>query len=88
VSGNVNVDPADLARLKQNVQKARQEVESAMRDLQRAYDKTNWNDAAGQKFGTLLKDASGSVKRATQRLDELGPILDRKRADLQQYLGR
>ena len=78
----------DLKRLQGSVRKAEEQITQAIKQLHRDLDRADWDDDAKRAFEGKLKEATGSVQRASQRLQELQPILQRSIQDLSRYLRR
>ena len=78
----------DLKRLQSSVRKTEEQITQAIRQLQRDLDRADWNDDAKRNFEGKLNEAASSVQRASQKLHELQPILQRSISDLSTYLRR
>jgi chromosome segregation ATPase len=78
----------DLKRLQGSVRKTEEQITQAIKQLHRELDRADWDDHAKRNFESKLKDATSSVQRASQRLHELQPILQRSINDLNTYLRR
>jgi uncharacterized protein YukE len=78
----------DLKGLQRSVRKAEEQISQAIKQLHRDLDRADWNDDAKRSFEAKLKEATSSVQRTTQKLDELQPILQRTIRDLSAYLRR
>ena len=78
----------DLKRLQSSIKKTEEQISQAVKQLHRDVDRADWNDDAKRNFEAKLKDVTSSVQRASQRLQELQPILQRSIKDLSTYLQR
>jgi chromosome segregation ATPase len=78
----------DLKRLQSSVRRTEEQITLAVKQLHCDLDRADWNDDAKRKFEGKLKEATNSVQRASQRLHELQPILQRAISDLSTYLKR
>ena len=79
----------DLRRLQGSVRKTEEQITQAIKQLHRDLDRADWNDDAKRNFeGNSRRRRTSSVQRASQRLEELQPILQRSISDLSTYLKR
>ena len=78
----------DLKRLQGSVRRAEEQITQAIKQLHRDLDHAEWNDDAKRNFEGKLKEATSSVQRASAKLEELTPILNKSIRDLSAYLRR
>ena len=81
-----NID--DLKRMQRAVRKAEEDIQQAIKQLNKEFSSADWHDDRRRDFESKLKDATSNVQRATQRLQELQPILQKAVSDLTAYLRR
>lgn len=86
MTGQVHANLEHLKQLQRAVGTAEEEIGEAIRKLNRALDRTDWHDSARADFESKLSAAGSSVKRTTEQIVELKPILRREIAALEQYL--
>lgn len=85
-TAHVNVQ--DLKQLQRQLKQTEEEIDRAMKALQRRFDGADWRDSARSKFATNLGQATASVRQANHKLSELGPLLNKTIADAERYLSR
>jgi hypothetical protein len=85
-TAHANLD--DLRRLQRAVQRAQEDIDQAMKVLQKELNRADWNDSVRRDFESKLQEAAGAVRQTNTRLGELSPILNRHVNKLGSYLGR
>ena len=85
-NGQVHANPDDLKRLQKDVNKCVEQIQTALKDLNRSLDRADWRDQARTAFEGTLKEATSNASRTADRLKDLQPILTRHLSALQQYL--
>lgn len=86
MTDSVHANLDDLKRLKRAVDVASQDVNDALKKLQKSLDRADWRDSARRSFEDKLNSAMTSVRQTTTRLSELQPILNKEIQALEQYL--
>ena len=81
-----NVD--DLKRLQRAARKAEEDIQQAIKQLNKELARADWHDDRRRDFESKLKDATSAVQRTTRQLQALQPILQRAISDLSNYLKR
>jgi uncharacterized protein YukE len=82
----VNVE--DLKRLQKSVRTTQDQIQQAIKQLNRELGNVDWHDERRRSFEGKLKEATSTVGRSTDKLKELEPILQKTIADVNAYLRR
>ena len=88
MSGRVAADLDDLRKLRGEIDRAQQAINTAIGRLQATMARTQWDDAACRAFEAQLQDTVASVKQFDAKAEALKPVLTRKIETLAAYLGR
>ena len=81
-------NPEDLRRFAKQLRDTRTEVSTLGRGLKRTLSSIDWNDRVKLKIDADVNGVIGGLERFAGQLDEHAREVDRKAAELGQYLGR
>jgi len=83
----VNANPAALRRLAGDLNRFQEKVDTALRDIERQFRATEWDDAERARFEQALKEFTGAIRRVLTKTGPMRTTLIRKAQDLEHFLG-
>lgn len=81
-------NPDELKRFAKQLRDTRSQVSTLGRDLKRTLSSIDWNDKVKQKIDADVNAVVSGLERFGAKLDEHAKDVDRKAAELSQYLRR
>jgi uncharacterized protein YukE len=85
----VIANPQKLKQFAKTLGSSADQLQQIARNLTRALDSSEWNDAERQKFEQEFKQSMRNLTQFTELLkSQYVPLLQRKAAALEQYIGR